>query len=104
MPAFDTRLKITALEESSQSFFVDDGEDQPPFKWRKLETTEHVTADKSCPPPDADDVPSDDAPDASRALLEKLQVLEHPIPVVVWRDVRGEHEDHPTKFVHKLDR
>ena len=104
---FGTRLKITTLEESSLSFFVDDGEDQPPFEWRRLETliTEHVTAlHKSCPPPDADDAPSDDAPDASRALLEKLRVPEHPIPAIVWRDVRGEHEDDPTEFVHELDR
>ena len=101
---FGTRVQITTLHDSSLSFYLDDGEDQPPYEWRRLEAlvTEHLTAlNDACPPPDAG---SDGTPDSMAALLERLRVPDHPIPAVVWRDIRGEHEDDPTEFVRELDR
>ncbi|KAI1785540.1 hypothetical protein LXA43DRAFT_1037573 [Ganoderma leucocontextum] len=105
---FGARVQITTLHESSLSFYIDDGEDQPPYEWRRLEAlvTDHLTALLDSPRslPDAGDAASGDDSDSAGALLEKLRVPDAPVPAIVWRDIRGEHEDDPTEFVRELDR
>ena len=110
---FGTRLRITTLHESSLSFYIDDDEDQPPYDWRRLEAliNDNITAllDSQGSPPDAD-APSpassgDGDDDGSEALLlQKLRVPDVPLPAIVWRDIRGEHEDDPMEYLRELDR
>ncbi|EJF63271.1 hypothetical protein BD309DRAFT_989498 [Dichomitus squalens] len=104
---FGTRLHITTFHESSLSFYVDDDEDQPPYEWRRFEAlvTDNLAAlfDRSSSPPDADGT-SAGSGDESDALVQKLRVPDISLPAIVWRDIRGEHEDDPTEFVRELDR
>ena len=59
-------------------------------------------------PPDADapsHASSGDGDDGSEALLlQKLRVPDVPLPAIVWRDIRGEHEDDPMEYLRELDR
>ena len=92
---------------------VDDDEDQPPYEWRRLEAliNDNITAllDSQDSPPDADAASAassgDGDDDGSEALLlQKLRVPDVPLPAIVWRDIRGEHEDDPMEYLRELDR